>query len=318
MTQENAQETVSQPLFSIVTPTFNRASLLPRLFESLCQQGDASMEWVIIDDGSTDETAATVTDMMSRSPFPVTYRYQPNGGKHRALNHALDVASGYFFVDIDSDDYFLPDVLNGYAELWYSLPNEQRHRLAGMVADCVHVDGRIVGRPFPQDGIVTNANDLRAKLKVRGDKLYMYKIAIARRFPSPEFDGENFLHESVRHRRIASEFDLLATTAAGRVKDYMDDGLSSESPGQMPNPLRNPKGYRLRTLEAVNFKAKENWRELLKECANYVRFAFHCGVPLSIQFSEVKNKPLLVLSLPVGAVRYARDRSYIRRHRSAV
>ena len=265
------------------------------------------MEWVVIDDGSTDNTEKMIRSLTEDSPFPIVYRWQENGGKHRALNHALEVVSGEFFVDIDSDDYLLPGSLAVYYELWMSQTCEIKERLGGMVADSVHTDGRVVGRAFPGTEIITNAIELRRKLKVRGDKLYMYKVCVAREFPSPEFPGENFIQESVRHRRIARRYDLLATSKAGRVKDYQEGGLSSSSGRQLPNALRNPRGYQLRTLEAMNFRAKENARELWKECVNYVRFSFHCDVPLKVQCHQVRNKSLWLSALAFGVARYLID-----------
>lgn len=300
-----------KPFFSIVTPTYNRASLLPRLYQSLRQQDFDSFEWVVIDDGSTDSTQDLIRALGHEAPFPVVYRKQVNGGKHRALNHALDVARGYFFVDIDSDDYFLPDTLGRYSDLWASLSEEQKNRLGGMVADCVHVDGRVVGRPFPRDRVVTNSIDLRSNLKVRGDKLYIYKTSVVREFPSPVFDGENFMQESVRHRRVARKYDLLGTTFAARVKDYQQGGLSAPDPGRLPNNLRNPQGARLRALEATNFKAKENGRELFKECVNYVRLSLHCGESFSVQFRSVKNRSMWCFAAPLGFFRFRND---LKRH----
>ena len=296
-----------RPYFSIVTPTYNREKLLPRLYQSLCEQRFSDMEWVVIDDGSTDGTRELIARLQSDSPFPIVYRYQPNGGKHRALNHALEVASGLFFVDVDSDDYLIPAVLGRYETLWEGLQDAQRASLAGIVADCLHTDGRIVGRPFPEDMIITNSIDLRSKLKLRGDKLYLYKLDILRYYPIPEFEGERFIQESVRHRRVAREYELLATTLAGCVKDYQSDGLSADFSGRVPNNLKNPKGYRLRTREAVNLGAKENALELWKECINYSRFCFHCGDGLKAQFNGINKKALLIISLPLGFMRYRKD-----------
>lgn len=297
----------STPFFSIITPTYNRAHLLSRLYQSLVDQKFISMEWVVIDDGSTDDTQPLLARLAREAPFPVVVGKQENGGKHRALNHAAQLASGFFFVDIDSDDYFLPDALPRYYQIWNELDPETQATLGGMIADSVHIDGQIVGRPFPREGMITNAIDLRRHLKVRGDKLYIYKLKLIKKFPFPEFPGENFLQESVRHRRIAQHYNLRATILAKRVKDYQQGGLSA--PGKtIPNCLRNPKGYRLRTLEATNLGAKENHVDLWKECAAYIRFALHCGEPLADQFGNIQRKPLWISALPLGVGRYFLDR----------
>jgi len=304
---ENRQY-IEQPYFSIVTPSYNREKLLYRLYKSLCEQQFSDMEWVVIDDGSTDGTKRMIEGLQAHSPFPIIYRYQSNGGKNRAINHALKVATGYFFVDIDSDDYFLPRSLEKYKAIWEGLSPEEQATLGGMVADCVHTDGRIVGRPFPEDKIVTNAIKLRSQLKVRGDKLYLYKLGVIKDRPTPEFDGESYMHPTVRHRRIAQDYSLLATTFAGRVKDYQVDGLSADIPGQIPKSLQNPQGYRLHAREAVDFGAKENLLEIWKECINYSRFSLHCGDGFGAQIRSIDRKGVFLCSFLFGLLRYCKDR----------
>lgn len=92
------------PLISIFTPTYNRAYTLGRLYESLIiqQQLYDSVEWVIVDDGSTDGTANLVKQWGadSKAPFKIVYIYQENQGKHVAWNTALDNVSGELFFQL--------------------------------------------------------------------------------------------------------------------------------------------------------------------------------------------------------------------------
>ena len=79
---------------TVLTPTYNRAALLPRLFESLCRQTCKDFEWIVVDDGSTDETEAVVRSVGREAAFPVRYLRKENGGKHTAVNLGVREAEG--------------------------------------------------------------------------------------------------------------------------------------------------------------------------------------------------------------------------------
>ncbi|MGI6223221.1 MAG: glycosyltransferase family 2 protein [Prevotella sp.] len=103
-------------LFSIFTPTYNRSKLLPRLFESLLRQNLKDFEWLIVDDGSTDETHTIIENFMRHSYFPIRYFFKENGGKHRAINYGVKNAEGELFFIADSDDLLLPNSLQIVAD----------------------------------------------------------------------------------------------------------------------------------------------------------------------------------------------------------
>lgn len=98
--------------FTVFTPTYNRSHLLGRLYESLKRQTFRDSEWVIVDDGSTDQTQELVKHWQMEASFPIRYFWQPNSGKHVAYNRGLQEARGFLFADIDSDDFFAPEALD--------------------------------------------------------------------------------------------------------------------------------------------------------------------------------------------------------------
>ena len=91
---------------TIFTPTYNRAKFLPRAFEALKRQTLKDFLWMIIDDGSTDNTEDVINEFKKKSKFPIRYIKQSNNGKHIAFNRAVEVAQGEFFATVDSDDDF--------------------------------------------------------------------------------------------------------------------------------------------------------------------------------------------------------------------
>ena len=133
-------------LISVFTPTYNRAHLLPRCYESLCRQTSDAFEWIIVDDGSTDDTTDIVQGFMTvitekdktiigiakNHTFRITYQRQPNGGKHRAINRGVNLAQGELFLILDSDDYLTDDAIQQVVD--HYLPIADNKRCGGLGA----------------------------------------------------------------------------------------------------------------------------------------------------------------------------------------
>ena len=117
---------MNTPLVTVFTPTFNRAHTLHRVFESLTQQTFRDFEWLVIDDGSTDNTQQLIDSWTQAADFPIRYFFQPNGGKHIAHNTALTLAEGTFLVIADSDDRFIPDALQIFTDTWAAISDADK------------------------------------------------------------------------------------------------------------------------------------------------------------------------------------------------
>ena len=98
-------------LITIFTPTYNRAYTLPKLYESLKIQTNQNFDWVIVDDGSTDDTEVLIKSFIDEGIIKITYIKQKNQGKHIAINTGVTLAKGDFFIVIDSDDYLLENCI---------------------------------------------------------------------------------------------------------------------------------------------------------------------------------------------------------------
>ena len=98
-------------LFSVFTPTFNRANTIGRAYEHLCKQTLHNFEWIIVDDGSVDNTEEIVRKWINENKISIVYIKQKNGGKHRAFNRAVQIAQGEIFICLDSDDYYVETAL---------------------------------------------------------------------------------------------------------------------------------------------------------------------------------------------------------------
>lgn len=113
---------------SVLTPTFNRADKIERLYSSLCESTYKNFEWIIVDDGSTDQTREVVLALAEKSHIPIIYFYQPNSGKHVALNQLYAMANGEYCFQIDDDDRLLPDAMEKGLRIWDDIEPSLRER----------------------------------------------------------------------------------------------------------------------------------------------------------------------------------------------
>jgi glycosyltransferase involved in cell wall biosynthesis len=209
------------PLFTIFTPTYNRAHTLHRCFDSLAAQTLRDFEWIVVDDGSTDGTQALVAGWMSSAAFPMRYLRQERGGKHIAHNRALEAARGTFFTCLDSDDALTPDSLQKLAHVWETIPEQQRSAFCGVDGLCCDQYGRIVGDTYPSDPFDA---DLRARKYVyrpRGEKWGVVLTEIARRYPFPDVARGKYLPEGIVWLDMAKAYKCRAVNEIVRVY-YID------------------------------------------------------------------------------------------------
>lgn len=187
--------------FTVLTPTYNRAHTLARVYESLLEQSYQSFEWVVVDDGSTDHTAQLVAQWQREASFPITYHWQANQHKKSAFNLGVRVAQGELIVVLDSDDTLLPDSLYEMVSVWWSLPDDKRSKYVGVTGLCQQPGGAIVGDLFPYDNLDATALDLYFKYRVRGEKFGCLARDVLLEFPFPQYPG--FVPESLVWRAIA-------------------------------------------------------------------------------------------------------------------
>ena len=213
-------------MITILTPTFNRAHLLPRLFESLTHQTDFNFEWLVIDDGSTDGTSDLFAgNTFLSAPFSIRYYRQENGGKHRALNAGVKQAKGDFIFIADSDDWLLPQSV-AIVELHASAIADD-NTFAGVAGLDVFDDERIVGTGLPQDIINCNAMDIRYRYHVDGDLKEVFKTTVLQEFPFPEIQDEKFCPEQLVWFRIAQKYKLRYFNTPIYVAEYQPNGITA-------------------------------------------------------------------------------------------
>jgi glycosyltransferase involved in cell wall biosynthesis len=157
--------------FSVFTATYNRASFLPKVYKSLIEQSFQNFEWIIIDDGSTDETEELINSFISEGRLKqIRYVKKENGGKHTAWRVATRMFQGDYTLTIDSDDYLTSKALEIFDRNWSELEKSDQYELFWEVkARNMYEDGTIVGNPLPEKVFDTNSYLLTYKYKIKGD-----------------------------------------------------------------------------------------------------------------------------------------------------
>ncbi|MDR3272041.1 MAG: glycosyltransferase family 2 protein [Flavobacteriaceae bacterium] len=182
---------------SIITPSYNRAHTLERVFNSLKSQTFQNFEWIVIDDGSTDETREIVKDFIEKASFPIQYYKQENKHKFYSIFIGIKLAKGEYISLMDSDDKFLPDALGKLYNQMKQLPkNKKFYGVTGLLQ---YEDGTIVGEKFPQSPLDSFIFEMRYKYKVRGDKWGMgfKNVYNELQINLEDYENKGFIPESV-------------------------------------------------------------------------------------------------------------------------
>lgn len=210
-------------MLTVFTPTYNRAYSLPRHYESLKEQTLADFEWLIVDDGSTDETEQLIEKWINEVSFIRYYRHK-RGGKHRAINWGVQQARGELFFIVDSDDYLPKDSLQLTYDFYLQVKDDNRY--AGVSGMKCYPNGKKVGDEVTFEVLDADNASFREKYKVKGDVTDVFKTAVLREYPFPEFPGELFLTEDVVWDRIARKYRIRFFNRNIYTCEYLPDGLS--------------------------------------------------------------------------------------------
>lgn len=269
--------TIKHPFITILTPTYNRASLLPRLFDSLLRQTNKDFEWIVVDDGSTDDTREVVANLKEKcgGAFPMGYVYKANGGKHMAINIGAERARGELLFIADSDDLLTDDALETVANSWHDISDDKS--FAGIAGLDIAMDTReVIGSGLPQEHIDCNAIDIRYRHHVTGDMKEVFRTEVLREFPFPEFTGERFCPEQLVWFRMARRYRLRYINKPIYIADYQPDGITAGiTRARMRNPSASMLTYAELTECPVPFLVK------VKAAINFWRF-WHCRTATSV------------------------------------
>lgn len=300
--------------FTVFTPTYNRAHTLPRVFRSLCAQPSHMLEWLVVDDGSTDDTAGILEELARGAPFQVRVIRQANGGKHRAHNTAVQSANGELTIILDSDDELAAGALELIWSAWQDIPSSEREGFAGIIGHSADPTGQTVGLAYPSRRVDGRLFELAASGIVVGEKLPCYRTDILRRFPFPERPGCNAcVPEGTVWTRISARYQVRCIDKVVRVY-HRDASDANALLNRYARPESNAWGrmqYCLTVLNLSGMYWPRFFRPFAKAAAGYVRYSLHCGYSVRRQAAQLTGVPARILwmaAVPVGSAAWMIDR----------
>jgi len=212
------------PLVTVFTPTYNRAYCLHRVLESLKSQTFQNFEWLIIDDGSTDNTKSWVEQNRSNCEFSIRYFYQENKGKHIAINKGVKEAKGEFIIIADSDDTFKPETIEVFLETFHKIPDKEKY--AGIWCLVDDESGNIVGDRFPENEWDCGVAEFYFKERIQGEKWQMIKTKVMKNHPMPNIIIKGlYVGESIMWMSIANSYLFRCINTPLRTYHSSSDGI---------------------------------------------------------------------------------------------
>lgn len=220
---------------TIFTPSYNRADLLSRCYESMKRQTNKEFIWMIIDDGSTDNTALMVNEWLKKPlDFSIEYYYKENGGLHTAYNEAIRHIKTKLCVCIDSDDFMPDDAVEIILSFWKENGSDE---YAGIVGLDYYLGGEMIGDPLPNQKSVNLIDLLIGKYPIRnGDRTNVVRTELYRKYaPMKVFEGEKNFNPHYMHLQISQEYDFLVLNENLRYVEYQINGMSNSIFNQYKN-----------------------------------------------------------------------------------
>ena len=240
---------------TVFTPTYNRGYIIEKLYRSLQRQSFQNFEWLVVDDGSSDETSDLFGKWCAEEKlFEIRYHRQENGGKCRAINRALELARGELFFTVDSDDYLTDDALEKIVRWEAVLPKDGKY--CGMAGNLGISPEETPNTRFPEEYLDGTALDRYGMID--GERAMVFYTAVHRQYLYPEFPGEKFMTEAVTWNRMAKDgYKIRFHNDIIWVYEYREDGLTNAG---FQLFLNNPRGYGLflrEKADIMGFSLKE-------------------------------------------------------------
>lgn len=278
---------------TVFTPAYNRDYSIHLCYESLCRQTCKDFVWLVVDDGSTDNTAQLIREWQTRdNGFEIRYIYKKNGGMHTAHNTAYTNMDTELSVCIDSDDYMTDDAVEKIVDCWKKHGSE---KYAGIIALDIFENGETIGLPLETDRFDTTLRGYYSR-GGKGDKKLIYRNDVMNKYPPyPEFEGEKYVSLAYKYEKADKEYTLIILNEPVCVVEYQQDGSSVNMFRQY---LRNPKGFAFVRKESM--KDNDDIKDVFRNCVHYVSSSI---ISKNRKFiSESPGKLMTVLAIPFGIV----------------
>lgn len=280
---------------TVFTPTYNRAHLLSRCYESMKRQTNKSFIWMIIDDGSTDGTADLAEEWIREThDFSLEYYYKENGGLHTAYNEAISHIKTELCVCIDSDDFMPDDAVDRILKFWEKNGSEE---YAGIVGLDYYMDGTVIGDLLPEQKSINLIDLLTGKYQIQnGDRTNVVRTELYRKYaPMKVFPGEKNFNPHYLHLQISQNFDFLVLNENLRYVEYQQNGMSNSMLKQYKN---SPNSFAETRILYLSFP-DTTWKFKFRHSVHLVSSCILAGK----FWSAIKKSPcrgITALAIPFG------------------
>ncbi len=298
------------PKFTIFTPTFNRAHTLHRPFLSLMAQSYKDFEWLVIDDGSTDQTENLLNEMKQKATFSCRIIAQGNCGKHVAFNRGVREARGELFVNLDSDDELLPDALENMLSIWTTLNQNLHLELIGVTGLCVDQTGKIVGGAFPSDKMIMSSKELYFRFGDLGEKFGFQRTEVLKKYPFPESPGIKFVAEGFVWFQISESYKtLFVNTPFRRYHRNTNDLEALSVVNDFADVAASRVDFYRCVLESESSLIKFSVLRYFKAAVSFWRCQIHLNTHKYPRLKSFLGLALVIAGLPIGFLLYAYDQT---------
>lgn len=278
------------PRITVFTPAYNRSHTLPKTLESLKRQKNKQFKWLIVDDGSTDNTKKLVQQWLKEDyGFEIKYIYKENGGMHTAHNVAYENIDTELNICIDSDDCLAEDAIAKILTFWDSHEHENYAGIIGLDSD---LNGNLIGKDLGDLKETTLSGYYNQG--GFGDKKLVYRTDIINEYPPyPVFEGERYVGLNYKYILIDQEYKLLVLNEILCNVEYQLDGSTNNMWKQYYN---NPRGFAF--LRKFYMQYNNSLKRDIMDCIHYVSSSL-----LAKNHNFIKESPkklLTILCIPFG------------------
>lgn len=285
-------------MVSIFTATYNRAYCIGNLYNSLCEQTCFNFEWIIVDDGSCDNTEKLIQSYINERKISIQYFKQTNQGKHIAFNKGVSIAKGELFFFVDSDDSLAFDAVEFLQQEFDKV--KYNESFAGISGTRIDKIGNRIGGRVNFAVIDANTLDFRYILRIKGDMAEAYKTNVLKQYPFPIVEGEKFCSEAYVWNQMSQKYKLRFFNRGIYVCEYLPDGLTAKiNHIRMLSPITSMMYY----SEFYNMNIP--FIQKIKAAINYWRFACCSSKNFSEKISKISY--LALFAFPMGYLFHLRD-----------
>lgn len=281
---------------TIFTPTYNRAYCLSKCYESLKKQTNLNFIWLIIDDGSTDNTKELIKEWIEENSIQIKYIWQENQGMHGAHNTAYSLIDTELNLCLDSDDYMPNHAVEQILSYWDEHGSSKVSGIVGL--DANSVGGGIIGTKLPENIGSSTLFDLYNKYEVKGDKKLVYRTELTKKYPYPIFSGEKYVGLAYKYYMLDKEYKMLLMNEVICCVEYLPDGSTRNMLYQYRN---NPRGFAFYRKELMKLPfAGLDFK--FRQAIHYVSSSLMSHNKRFLK--ETPNKMLTILAVPFGLTLY--------------